>query len=141
MKKLLCSFLTIISLNAFGQEKIHTNTVIQESGSIYFLNNDYTLTGTSLKLGDKEDSRTIELVPVSDRKSGGIRTRVFKSKDGSDEYEIIDADNCYIINWYGIIFKNEPKKYLSRYDENCIPKKLRKLLKNQRMYLGKPYKW
>lgn len=138
MKKLLCSFLTIISLNTFGQEKFSTNTVIQENGDIYFLNYDYTLNGTTLKYGEKT---ILELILVSDRKSGGVRTRVFKSKDGSDEYEIIDADNCYIINWYGIIFKNEPKKYLSRYDENCIPKKLKKLLKNQRMYLGKPYKW
>lgn len=141
MKKLLFLLLTASGLTAFGQEQFHTNTVIQESGDIYFLNYEYTLTGTTLKLGNKEDSRNVELVLLSDRKNGGVRTRMFRTKDGSDEYEIIDADNCYIINWYGTIFRDEPKKYLSRYDDNCIPKKLKKLLRNKRMYLGKPYKW
>lgn len=141
MKKLFLALLTLLSFNAFSQETFHTNTVIQDDGSIYFLNYGYALTSTTLTLQGKESSQTLDLIKVSDEQSGGVRTRVFKVKGSSNQYEIINVDNCYIINWYGEIFRNDPKEYLSFYDEDCIPKKLKKRLKNQRMYLGKPYKW
>lgn len=141
MKKILLLLLTLPALSAIGQESFHTTTVIPENGSIYFLKQHFSLSGTRLTLGEEADARTLELIPVEESKSGGVYTRKFKVKGSTDEYEIISQDNCYIINWYGEIFRNDPRKYLSYYNEDCVPKKLKKSLRNKRMYLGEAVKW
>lgn len=141
MKKILLLLLTLPSLSAIGQEVFHTTTVIPEDGSIYFSHQNFSLDGTRLTLGKEAGGHTLELIPVSESKSGGVHTRKFKVKGKTDEYEIISQDNCYIINWYGEIFRNDPRKYLSYYNEDCVPKKLKKSLRNKRMYLGEAVKW